>query len=116
MSDATTVPPHESAPKFERGPLVPRIRILRVLWRMLGPLAVAANLVVWSRLLGASASLQEQAVVAAIYGYTGAMAVMGVFGFVAAVVFSVAYLAIGIEPEEEDDPSAQGTQLRSTAC
>ncbi len=43
------------------------IRALRVLWRMLVPIAVAANVVLWPKLLGASEAIQHQAFVAAIY-------------------------------------------------
>jgi small-conductance mechanosensitive channel len=50
-----------------RAPLVPGIRLVRLLWRMLGPVAIAANLVLWCRILGASDDLCRQAWVAALY-------------------------------------------------
>jgi len=37
-----------------------------------------------------------------MFGYAGAMAATGVFGVVTGVIFSVAFLAMGIEPEEDD--------------
>ncbi len=50
-----------------RAPFVPGIRLIRLLWRMMGPLAVAANLVVWPLLLGASEDIKHQANVAALF-------------------------------------------------
>lgn len=62
---ALEAPPEPEEKK--RAPLVLGIRLLRVVWRLLAPLAVAVNLVLWAHLLGASESLKEQALVTAGY-------------------------------------------------
>jgi hypothetical protein len=59
--------PDKQGSDKKRVPLVLGIRLARVLWRMLGWLALAANLLAWAWLLGASESLKEQALVSAIY-------------------------------------------------
>ena len=72
MSDVTPAPDTpvfdgtgESRPEPEnpRTPLVPAIRLLRILWRMLGPLAGAGLLVAWTWLLDGSEDLKQQALV-----------------------------------------------------
>ncbi len=65
MTDATT-------PERKPVPFVPGIRLLRILWRMLAPLAVAANIVAATWLLGGSDDLKHQALVtgAFIAGFT----------------------------------------------
>jgi len=50
-----------------RAPFVPGIRLVRILWRMLLPLAVVGNLVCWAWLLGASDPLKRQALVAGAF-------------------------------------------------
>ncbi len=71
MSDVTPAPKLDLEPRPEpdrpRTPFVPAIRLLRILWRMLGPLAMAALLVAWTWLLGGSESLKQQALVTAAF-------------------------------------------------
>ncbi len=61
-----------------RAPLVPGIRILRMLWRMLPPILIGGNLVAAAHLLGASDELKHQALVVALFivGFTLVMAVV----------------------------------------
>ena len=49
-----------------RVPLVPGIRLVRILWRLLAPLAVGANVLAWAWLLGAAEALRRQALVVAV--------------------------------------------------
>ncbi len=62
--DATAAPAPEPR---KRAPLVPWIRILRVLWRMVAPFAVAANIVAWTHLLGGSDELKHQSLVTGLF-------------------------------------------------
>lgn len=55
------------APERKPVPFVPGIRIVRILWRMLAPLAVAANLIAWTWLLEGSDALKYQALVTAAF-------------------------------------------------
>ncbi len=50
-----------------RAPFVPGIRLVRILWRLLLPLAVVGNLVGWAWLLGASDDLKRQTLVAGAF-------------------------------------------------
>ena len=50
-----------------RAPFVPGIRLVRLLWRLLGPLAFAGILVVWPKVLGASDDFNNQAMIAALF-------------------------------------------------
>lgn len=51
----------------------------------------------------------------ASFGYAGAMAAIGVYGFVTAVIFSAAFLMMGFEPEEEDDLQFQASEAQARA-
>ena len=64
-----------------RAPLVPLIRVLRILWRMLPPLFVGGLLMLAAHLLGASEKLRHQALIAAI--------VIAAFSLVGAVIQEV---------------------------
>ncbi len=61
-----------AVPERKPVPLVPGIRVVRVFWRMLAPLAVAANIVAFTWLLGGSDDLRHQALVTAAFiaGFT----------------------------------------------
>lgn len=61
-----------------RAPLLPGIRLLRILWRMLPPLLIGGNLVAAAYLMGASPALQRQALVVALFivGFTLVMSIL----------------------------------------
>lgn len=64
---ATPAPTPDAPEEPRRAPLAPRIRILRVLWRMVLPFAVAANIVGWTYLLEASEDIQRQSWVIGLF-------------------------------------------------
>ena len=67
MTDVATTQAPDAPEAPRRAPLVPGIRILRILWRMVLPLAVAANLVGWTHLLDGSEELKRQSLVMGLF-------------------------------------------------
>ncbi len=59
-------------------PLLPGIRLLRMLWRMLPPVFIGVNLIAWAHLLDASESLKRQALVTSLFiiAFTGVAALV----------------------------------------
>ena len=70
MTDDVTAPTPPAAATPEeprRAPLAPGIRILRVLWRMVVPFAIAANIVGWTYLLDTSDDTKRQSWVIGLF-------------------------------------------------